>query len=92
MSNLWQDYYYDFSIIRILWHLFPVESSAGDLVLAFEMSQSAISHQLRVIKVRGFIKSRREGKSIIYFLEDNYVRTVILQKIEHMKEQEEKYM
>lgn len=82
----------DATRIRILCHLFSVESSVGDLALALEMSQSAISHQLRVIKESRLIKSRREGKSIIYFLTDNYVRTVISQGIEHIEEQEGKHM
>ena len=76
----------DTTRIRILCHLFLEESSVGDLALALEMSQSAISHQLRVIKESRLIKRRREGKFIIYFLADNHVRTIISQGIEHIEE------
>ncbi|MBU3183753.1 metalloregulator ArsR/SmtB family transcription factor [Clostridium estertheticum] len=72
--------------IRILHYLFLEESSVGDLAMALEMSHSAISHQLRVIKESRLIKSRREGKFIIYFLADNHVRAIISQGIEHIEE------
>lgn len=71
---------------------FSAESSVGNLTLTLGMSQSAISHQLRVIKESGLIKSRRKGKYIIYFLADNHVKTVISQGIEYIEEQERKHM
>ncbi|HIG0358579.1 TPA: ArsR/SmtB family transcription factor [Clostridium sporogenes] len=82
----------DATRIKILCYLFSIESSVGDLALALEMNQSAISHQLRIIKESRLIKSRREGKYIIYFLADNHVKTIVLQGIEHIEEQEEKHM
>ena len=50
------------------------------------MTQSAVSHQLRILKQAKLIKNRREGKSIFYSLADGHVRTIISQGIEHIEE------
>ena len=50
------------------------------------MTQSAISHQLRILKQNKLVKSRREGKSIFYSLADGHVRTIIDQGLEHIEE------
>ena len=51
-----------------------------------EMNASAISHQLRVLKQAKLIKSRREGKNIIYSLADEHVVTIIKQGVDHILE------
>lgn len=50
------------------------------------MSQSAISHQLRVLKQSKLVKYRREGKTVFYSLADDHVRTIISQGMEHVAE------
>ena len=50
------------------------------------MSQSAISHQLRVLKQSKLVKARREGKVVFYSLADDHVRTIVDQGMEHILE------
>ena len=50
------------------------------------MTQYAVSHQLKILKQAMLVKSRREGKSVIYFLADDHVRTIIGQGFEHLSE------
>ena len=76
----------DSTRIRILFVLFEAEVCVCDLAEALNMTQSAISHQLKVLKQNKLVKSRREGKSIFYSLADEHVRTVIDQGLEHIKE------
>lgn len=76
----------DSTRIRILFVLFEAEVCVCDLAAALNMTQSAISHQLRILKQNKLVKSRREGKSIFYSLADNHVRTVINQGLEHIEE------
>ena len=51
------------------------------------MTQSAISHQLKILKQNKLIKSRREGKSIYYSLADSHVRAILAQGMEHIEEE-----
>ena len=57
-----------------------------DLAKALNMTQSAISHQLRILKQNKLVKSRREGKSIFYSLADGHVSTIIAQGRDHIEE------
>ena len=72
--------------IRILYVLFEAEVCVCDLAQALNMTQSAISHQLRILKQSRLVKSRREGKSVFYSLADAHVRTIIAQGREHIEE------
>jgi ArsR family transcriptional regulator len=56
---------------------------------AVELSQSAISHQLRILKQMHLIKFRREGKNIWYSLADDHVRTILRMGLEHVKHVED---
>ena len=76
----------DFTRIRILYVLFESELCVCDLATALNMNQSAISHQLKVLKQAKLVKGRREGKSVIYSLSDDHVRTMIAQGMEHIEE------
>lgn len=76
----------DSTRIRILYVLFEAEVCVCDLAEALHMTQSAISHQLRILKQNKLVKSRREGKSIFYSLADSHVRTIIDQGREHIEE------
>lgn len=76
----------DSTRIRILYVLFEAEVCVCDLAQALNMTQSAISHQLRILKQNKLVKSRREGKSVFYSLADDHVRTIIDQGREHIEE------
>ena len=76
----------DSTRIRILYVLFEAEVCVCDLAQALNMTQSAISHQLRILKQNKLVKNRREGKSIFYSLADDHVRSIIAQGREHIEE------
>ena len=69
----------DSTRIRILFVLFETEVCVCDLAQVLNMTQSAISHQLKILKQNKLVKSRRDGKSIFYSLADDHVRTIIAQ-------------
>lgn len=77
----------DSTRIRILFVLFEAEVCVCDLAAALGMTQSAISHQLRILKQNKLVKNRREGKSIFYSLADDHVRSIIAQGREHIEEE-----
>lgn len=52
-----------------------------------QITDSAVSHQLHVLKINGLVKKRREGKTIFYTIADEHVRSVIAQGLEHIEEQ-----
>lgn len=76
----------DSTRIRILFVLFEAEVCVCDLAEVLHMTQSAVSHQLKILKQNKLVKSRREGKSIFYSLADSHVRTIIDQGLEHIEE------
>ena len=76
----------DTTRVRILYALFESELCVCDIAALLEMSQSAISHQLRVLKQARLVRFRREGKTVYYFLADDHVRTIIGQGMEHIEE------
>lgn len=76
----------DSTRIRILFVLFEAEVCVCDIAEALNMTQSAISHQLRILKQNKLVKNRREGKSIFYSLADDHVRRIINQGLEHVQE------
>lgn len=76
----------DSTRIRILFVLFEAEVCVCDLAHTLNMTQSAISHQLRILKQNKLVRSRREGKSVFYSLADGHVRTIIAQGREHIEE------
>ena len=76
----------DSTRIRILFVLFAAEVCVCDLAKVLNMTQSAISHQLRILKANKLVNSRREGKSVFYSLADGHVRTIIAQGREHIEE------
>lgn len=76
----------DSTRIRILFVLFEAEVCVCDLAAVLNMTQSAVSHQLKILKVNKLVKSRREGKQVFYSLADEHVRTIIAQGREHIEE------
>ena len=73
--------------IRILYALYEQEICVCDLAQLLGMTQSAVSHQLRVLKTARLIRSRREGKTVFYALADDHVSTLLRQATEHIHEE-----
>ncbi|NLL73060.1 MAG: winged helix-turn-helix transcriptional regulator [Clostridiales bacterium] len=76
----------DSTRIRILWALDESEMCVCDIASLLNMTQSAISHQLRVLKQAKLVKNRREGKVVYYSLDDEHVRLIIDQGMAHINE------
>ena len=76
----------DSTRIRILYALFEEEMCVCDIAQLLNMTQSAISHQLRLLKQSKLVKNRRDGKTVYYSLADDHVRTVINQGMDHIME------
>ena len=76
----------DSTRIRILYVLFESELCVCDLAQTLNMNQSAISHQLKILKQAKLVTGRREGKSVFYSLADDHVRAIIDQGREHIEE------
>ena len=76
----------DSTRIRILYCLIEKERNVNEIAELLNMNQSAISHQLRILKNSKLIKNRREGKTIYYSLADDHVYNIISQGIEHVEE------
>ena len=77
----------DSTRIRILTVLFGDEMCVCDIAEALSMNQSAVSHQLRVLKNAKLIKNRKDGKQVFYSLADEHVRTILSMGLEHIEEQ-----
>ena len=72
--------------VHILSLLQTGELCVGEIAQGVELSQSAISHQLRILKQMHLIKFRRDGKNIWYSLADDHVRTILKMGLEHVLE------
>lgn len=72
--------------VRILCALTQSEMNVGEISAFLDITQSAVSHQLRVLKTSGLVKSRRSGKTMIYSLSDEHVRAIIDCGMEHIAE------
>ena len=76
----------DSTRIRILYVLFEAEMCVCDIAALLGMTQSAISHQLRVLRSSKLVKFRRDGKTLYYSLADEHVCRIISQGMEHVEE------
>ena len=76
----------DSTRIRILYDLFRGEKNVTEICEDLEMNQSAVSHQLKILRTSKLIASRREGKSMIYSLADDHVKMIIAMGKEHIEE------
>ena len=75
----------DNSRLRIIAALLEKELCVYDLTQALGMTQSAVSHQLRLLRTSRLVKNRREGKSVYYSLDDDHVATILAQGMEHVR-------
>lgn len=76
----------DSTRIKILYALYENEMCVYDIANILNMTQSAISHQLRILKQNRLVKYRKEGKTVLYSLADEHVFTILSQGIEHVEE------
>lgn len=76
----------DTTRIKILFVLFESEVCVCDLARLLGMNQSAISHQLRILKQSKLVKNRRDGKTVFYSLADDHIKSILGQGMEHINE------
>ena len=76
----------DSTRIKILYDLFEGEKNVTEICQDLEMNQSAISHQLKILRTARLVSGKRVGKSILYSLADEHVKTIIAMGIEHIEE------
>ncbi len=76
----------DATRLKILYVLLSTEMCVYDIAMVLGMSQSAISHQLRVLKQMDLVKNRRDGKTIFYSLADAHIVTILSQGLDHIEE------
>ena len=76
----------DSTRIRILYDLMQGERNVTEITEDLAMNQSAISHQLKILKMAKLVSARREGKSMVYRLADEHVKTIIAMGKDHIEE------
>lgn len=76
----------DSTRLRIMNVLFSGPTSVGEIAEILDMSQSAISHQLKSLKGNNLVSSKRSGRSMYYELADDHVKTIFKTGLEHIKE------
>ena len=76
----------DSTRIKILYALYESELCVCDIAKLMDVTQSAVSHQLRVLKNSKLVKFRREGKTVYYSLADDHVTRILSQGMEHIEE------
>ncbi len=76
----------DSTRIKILFVLLENEMPVNAIADALGMTQSAVSHQLRILKTNGLVKFSRDGKSLIYSLADAHVHSILAQGLDHIGE------
>ena len=76
----------DSTRIKILYALHDSELCVQDIADAVQLSQSAVSHQLRVLKDSKLVRFRREGKTVYYALDDDHVRSILSMGMDHIEE------
>lgn len=75
----------DYTRIRLLNLISERELSVGEIAAGLDMTQSAVSHQLRVLRQSQLVKYRKDGKTVFYSLDDEHVRIILEQGINHIK-------
>ena len=78
----------DSTRIKMLYVLMCGEICVCDLAQTLNMTQSAISHQLRTLKQMDLVRNRREGKTVFYSLADGHIKTILSQGLDHIEEEE----
>jgi ArsR family transcriptional regulator len=76
----------DSTRIRILWALEESEMCVCDLAALLNMTKSAISHQLKILRLSKLVKFRRAGKVVYYSLDDQHIKDILVTALEHVDE------
>ena len=76
----------DSTRIKILYSMFDAELNVGEMSKILNLSQSSVSHQLRILKDAKLVKFRRDGRSMYYSLDDDHVRMILALGMEHVEE------
>lgn len=76
----------DSTRIQLLWALEQSEMCVGDLAVLLDMTKSAVSHQLKVLKTAKLVKSNKIGKNVYYALDDHHVKSILEKALEHIDE------
>ena len=76
----------DSTRIQLLWALEQSEMCVGDLAVLLDMTKSAVSHQLKVLKTAKLVKSNKIGKNVSYALDDHHVKSILEKALEHIDE------
>ena len=76
----------DYTRMRILWYLMQKDSCVSELAQKMEVTESAISHQLRALWIVRLVQSRKAGKNVIYSLQDEHIRWILEETYAHISE------
>lgn len=76
----------DSTRIKILYDLLREEKNVTQICEDVEMNQSAVSHQLKILRSSKLIKARRDGKMMLYSLADDHVKTILAMGMDHIEE------
>lgn len=76
----------DYTRMRILWYLTQKDFCVSELAKKMEVTESAISHQLRALRIVRLVQSRKAGKNVIYSLQDEHIRWILEETYAHISE------
>lgn len=76
----------DYTRMRILWYLMQKDSCVSELAQKMEVTESAISHKLRALRIVRLVQSRKAGKNVIYSLQDEHIRWILEETYAHISE------
>ncbi len=72
--------------IQLLWALEESEMCVGDLAVLLNMTKSAVSHQLKVLRIAKLVKANKKGKNVYYSLDDSHVKLILEKALDHVCE------
>ena len=76
----------DSTRIRLLWALEEAEMYVNDLAVLLDMTKSAVSHQLKILRTAKLVKAEKRGKNVYYSLADDHVKVVLEMALDHIRE------
>lgn len=78
----------DYTRMKILWHLMAGEQCVTDLAKKMEVTESAVSHQLRALRMVRMVRSHKVGKNVFYALHDEHIRWILEETYAHISERQ----
>lgn len=76
----------DPSRMKVLFQIGSSEACVSEVAARLNMSESAVSHHIHILRMNGLVRWRRSGRTILYQMNDNHVRTIITQGCKHIEE------